>query len=107
MDLSAVSSLGFPMSPSGTFELSRGSIPIASLGEGLLGHPLQVMLDIIPQGFTKGVGRVTLEKLVEILIYYQLAVMALPLGFELIFFSLLIISCTLVSEHCEGSEPCC
>jgi hypothetical protein len=44
---------------------------------------------------------------VEILIYYQLAVRALPLGFELIFFSLLIISCTLVSEHCEGSESCC
>jgi hypothetical protein len=56
VDLLAVSSLRFPMSPFGTSELSRRSIPIAYLGEGLLGHPLQVMLDIIPRGFTKGVG---------------------------------------------------
>jgi hypothetical protein len=54
------------MSPlgSGSSGLTERLLPILSLNDGLLRHPLQ-LLSIIPKGFTKGAGRVTVHTTVH------------------------------------------
>jgi hypothetical protein len=47
---------------------------LSSLGEGLTEHPLQVLSNIIPQGHSRGAGRVSSEEFVDLLIHQKITV---------------------------------
>jgi hypothetical protein len=47
---------------------------LSSLGEGLTGHPLQVLSSILPQGHSRGAGRVSPEEFVDLLIHQKITV---------------------------------
>lgn len=77
------------MSPSGsgTSRTSRRQVPIFSLGDSLMGHPLVALGNIIPKGYTHSVGLVLPKRFNDILIHHQLSVRAPPpkLGFGFLF----------------------
>jgi hypothetical protein len=47
---------------------------LSSLGNGLVGHPLQALSNIIPQGHSRGAGCVSLEKFIDLLMHQKIAV---------------------------------
>lgn len=62
------------LSESGGAGFSRKRLPFSSLKEGLNGHPLQVLSNIIPKGFTKGASRMSPENFVDVLVHHKIEV---------------------------------